>query len=70
MTAGDRTSIKLDNAIHAELSMLALDYGIGLGELTDILLEYATASVDHIDEALEHRKARGSASARKRREAP
>jgi hypothetical protein len=69
MASSDRVSAKLDGVVYGEIIRLAADYRIGVGELVDMMLEYAVANIDHVDEAWSLRRADGSGRARKRREA-
>lgn len=62
-----RISLKIAATLHAEISSLSDDYGFSIADMTDLLLEYTTATADRVDEAINERRAKGSARARKRR---
>jgi hypothetical protein len=65
----ERPQLRTSLEIFAEIDRLREEYGFAIGDFTDVLLEYATATVERVDAAIEERKQRGSIRARTRRKA-
>jgi hypothetical protein len=66
----ERPTVKIAEANHAEIVKLCGHYGLTVSALTDALLEYATAGIPRVDEAIAEHNVRASkaASERRRRE--
>jgi hypothetical protein len=64
----DRPSAKIAGHIHAEILKLCDDYGMTVAAFCDAMLEYATAKVPRINEAIAeyHAKAARAASDRRK----
>lgn len=62
-----RCTLKAAPTVHSELVQLSEDYRLAIGDLTDILLEYAMSDLSRVDLAIDERKARGLENARARR---
>jgi hypothetical protein len=63
----ERPSAKIAAHLHAEVLKLCDDYGFTVQALYDALLEYATASIPRIDEAVSEHRAKASKAAADRR---
>jgi hypothetical protein len=63
-----RQHLKASVHLHAEVKNLANDYGYGIAEFTDLVLEYVLCDLARIEAAIQERAKRGSEKARQRRE--
>jgi hypothetical protein len=67
--ASDRVSVKLNAETYTEISMLAADFRVGIGDVMEMLLEYALADVERVMAAWSLRGEDGADKVRKRRQA-